>query len=74
MKERICGATNRELENSFGDLDLSFIRINKVEWIGHMNRMDTDRNQEIHLEVDLRIIAARCFEVISNILLEGKFK
>jgi hypothetical protein len=28
----------------FGDLDiLSFVRINQLKWIGHVNRMDSKR-------------------------------
>ena len=33
-----------ELENMFGDLDfVSFIRINRLKWLGHVNRIDADR-------------------------------
>ena len=35
---------NKELENIFGDLDfISFIRISRLKWIGHLNRMHADR-------------------------------
>ena len=57
---------NRESENIFGDLDLvSCIRINRLNWIDHVNRMDADRKpklssiinqREIDTKVDPRII------------------
>jgi hypothetical protein len=35
---------NNELMQLYGDLDIiSFIRINKLRWIGHVNRMDNKR-------------------------------
>jgi hypothetical protein len=35
---------NKELMQLFGDLDiLSFVRINQLKWIGHVNRMDSKR-------------------------------
>jgi hypothetical protein len=43
-----CGAKGRryskELMQLFGDLDiLSFVGINRLKWIGYVNRMDTKR-------------------------------
>jgi hypothetical protein len=36
---------NEELLQMFGDLDiLSFVRISRLNWIGHINGMDTKRN------------------------------
>jgi hypothetical protein len=50
---KILGATkisnywrrrHNELMQLYGDLDVvSFIRINRLRWIGHVNRMDTKR-------------------------------
>jgi hypothetical protein len=35
---------NKELMQMFGDLDiLSFVRISRLKWIGHVNRMETKR-------------------------------
>ena len=35
---------SEELMQLFGDLDiLSFVRINRLNWIGHVNRMDSKR-------------------------------
>jgi hypothetical protein len=35
---------NKELMQPFGDLDiLSFVRISRLNWIGHVNRMDRKR-------------------------------
>ena len=35
---------NKELMQLFGDQDvLSFVRISKFNWIGHVNRMDSKR-------------------------------
>jgi hypothetical protein len=35
---------NKELMHLFGDLDiLSFVRISRLNWIGHVNRMDRKR-------------------------------
>jgi hypothetical protein len=39
---------NKELKQMFGDLDiLSFVRISRLEWIGHVNRMDSKRTASI---------------------------
>jgi hypothetical protein len=38
------GRHNNELMQLYGDLDIvSFIRINRLRWIGHVNRMDNKR-------------------------------
>ena len=35
---------NKELMQLFGDLDrLSFVRISRLNWIGHVSRMDSKR-------------------------------
>jgi len=35
---------NKELTQLFGDLDtLSFLRISRLDWIGHVNGMDSKR-------------------------------
>jgi hypothetical protein len=35
---------NKELKQVFGDLDiLSFVRISRLKWIGHVNRMENKR-------------------------------
>jgi hypothetical protein len=35
---------NKELKQAFGDLDiLSFVRISRLKWIGHVNRMENKR-------------------------------
>jgi len=35
---------NKERMQMFGDLDvLSFVRINRLNWIGHGNRMDSKK-------------------------------
>jgi hypothetical protein len=35
---------NKELMQLFGDLDiLSFVRISRLNWIGHVDRMDSKR-------------------------------
>ena len=35
---------NKELVQPFGDLDiLSFVRMRRLNWIGHVNRMDRKR-------------------------------
>jgi hypothetical protein len=35
---------NKELMQPFGDLDiLSFVRISRLNWSGHVNRMDSTR-------------------------------
>jgi intein/homing endonuclease len=35
---------NKELIQLFGDLDiLSFVKISRMKWIGHVNRMDSKR-------------------------------
>jgi hypothetical protein len=37
---------NIELMLPFGDLDiLSFVRIRRLNWIGHVNRMDKERSE-----------------------------
>ena len=35
---------NEEFVQPFGDLDtLSFVRVSRLNWIGHVNRMDSKR-------------------------------
>ena len=35
---------NKELMQLFGDLDmLSFVRISRLRWIGHVNRLDSKK-------------------------------
>jgi hypothetical protein len=35
---------NKELMQLFGDLDiLSFVRISRLDWTGHVNRLDSKR-------------------------------
>jgi hypothetical protein len=37
---------SKELMLLFGDLDiLSFVRISRLNWIGHLNRMDSKENK-----------------------------
>ena len=36
---------NKELMQLFGDLDrLSFVRINRLNWIGHVSRMEKSKS------------------------------
>jgi hypothetical protein len=45
---------NKELLQMFGDLDiLSFVRISRLNWIGHVNRMDTKRKVNTVLTIIL---------------------
>jgi len=45
VKENWRKRNNKELLQLFGDLDmLSFVRINRLNWIGHVNGMDAKRN------------------------------
>ena len=42
MNENWRKRYNKELIELFGDLDiLSFVRVSRLEWIGHVNRMDS---------------------------------
>jgi len=35
---------NKELMQLFGDLDmLSFVRTSRLNWVGHVNRLDSER-------------------------------
>jgi hypothetical protein len=45
VKENLRKRYNKELMQPFVDLDaLSFVRINRLNWIGHVNRMHSKRN------------------------------
>ena len=44
MNENWRKRYNEELMELLGDLGtLSFVRISRLNWIGHINRMDTER-------------------------------
>jgi hypothetical protein len=47
---------NKELMQLFGDFDIiSFVRICRLYWIGHFNRMDSEREKSVkYLTVILR--------------------
>ena len=46
VNENLRGRYNKELMQLFGDLDMhSFGRISLLNWIGHVNRMDSKVSQ-----------------------------
>ena len=62
---------NKELTQLFGDLDiLSFVRKCRLNWIGHVNRMDSKRkvsqvfNREDHYEDDQKTDGAIVYKQI----------